>query len=418
MFHLVFFCGKEYRKQLQLLSLPSSSSLEQEDMLVCYLNECITYVPFYKRIADEKGIDKITSTADLLLFPIISKQDIQDNLDDFTDQRFKSSSYTVTTGGTTGSQTKILMSNCAYSKEWAFVNYYLRTNGVDENSNRICLRGVATGGGKFITYNYLYKEILLSPFKLNSENLVNNFNEILRFNAKWIHGYCSSVSELSRILNENKMKIESIKHILLVSEKLHSDQEKNIRLAFPKAKILTFYGSTERVIFAPKDIISNKFMPSKTYGLTEIINGELVGTGFINKATRLVRYRTGDLASAEVNNSIVDSIVDSIVSIDGRWGKEFMLGRSGAKITMTSLNIHSDVMSDVVRFQFYQVKKGFCTLKLQVDSSFNRSNLAKIVNEFQVKLGDEIIIRPEVVGEIPLSARGKHTFIVSDLNNA
>jgi len=159
--------------------------------------------------------------------------------------------------------------------------------------------------------------------------------------------------------------------------------------------------------------MSNKLIPSKYYGLTEIINGELVGTGFINKATRLVRYRTGDLASVEVNNSIVDSIV----SIDGRWGKEFMLGRSGAKITMTSLNIHSDVMSDVVRFQFYQVKKGFCTLKLQVNSSFNLSNLAKIVNEFQVKLGDELIIRPELVGEIPLSIRGKHTFIVSDLNN-
>ncbi|MGR5116745.1 hypothetical protein [Photobacterium damselae] len=402
------FCGKEYRKQLCLLN---SGELNQEEILVDYLNECIKFVPFYKRVAKNNRIEKIRSKEDLFLFPIITKKQIEENLDDFVDPRYLSSSYVVTTGGTTGAQTKLLMSNCAYSKEWAFVNYFLRNNGVDENSSRICLRGVSTGTDKFISYNYLYKELLLSPFKLNAENVISNIKKILKFNAKWIHGYSSSVTEFSRILIENNISINSIKHILLVSEKLYPEQKQIITLAFPNAKILTFYGMTERVIFASRDDSSKHFMPNKNYGITEIIDGELIGTGFINKATRLVRYKTGDLAS--VNST--ESIVNSIISLDGRWGKEFMIGCSNIKITMTSLNIHSDVMNNVIKYQFYQEKKGFCIMRLMVNSYFESHNVDNILEEFQKKLGNELIITPEIVDEIPLSKRGKHIFIISDI---
>lgn len=405
------FCGKSYRntfKELENQDFYSKDYLNKK--LISYLNESICYTKFYKDYAKSKGLTKIRNVEEFFDFPIISKSQLEDDLEWFVDSRYLKSSYIVTTGGTTGKQTSLKMSNEAYGKEWAFVNHYLKSQGININSRRICLRG--TNGidpNSLIGFNHLYKELLISPFRINKNSIQENFKIINDYNASWIHGYPSSVSEFAKLLADENLSLPDIKHILLVSEKVYPEQLKNLSETFD-SKILTFYGMTERVIFAP--LVNDCLVPNRLYGVTEEINDELVGTGFINKATRLIRYKTGD--EAEVTKSS-DGFVDKITQVKGRWGKEYLLGVNGVKITMTSLNIHSDSLVNVIKYQFSQNKKGFCDLLIQPSPKFSNGEELKIANEFQVKVGNELIFTPRLVKNIPLTKRGKHSFIVSNL---
>jgi phenylacetate-CoA ligase len=410
-----FFCGRTYRKQFQELDEQLKlSSVEVENIrnkrLINYLNDSIQYTKYYADIAKKLKIKKVVDIEQFFEFPVLSKDEIQDDLELFLDSRFNNCRYSVTTGGTTGKQTKLYLSNNSYSSEWAFVNHYLSQNNVNENSKRLCLRGVAgIPPDELLGYNPLYKELLISPFRLDKKSILANIEGIEKFSPKWIHGYPSSVKEFAEVTTELNVKLDNVKHILLVSEKLYTDQIRSIKSAF-NAEILSFYGMTERVIFAP--LVGSRYYPNQFYGVTEEINGELVGTGFMNFATRLIRYKTGD--TAEVIKK--ENFVVEIKNLTGRWGKEYLLGKTGVKITMTALNTHCDALSRVRKYQFYQEVTGQCDLLLEVDDNFDSDEKIKIQNLFQKKIGKELQINCIVVNKIPLTKRGKHQFIYSKLN--
>lgn len=406
------FCGNSYRQQLrEIQQREQLSEYEIQEIrdkrLLQYLNDSIVYTKFYSDFAKSRGMKKIESVDELALFPIICKEQLQSDKDWFLDSRYLKSRFKVTTGGTTGRQTELYLSNDCYSREWAFVNSYLIQNGIHPDAKRLCLRGVqGDGSGRLISNNYLYKELIVSPFCLSEHMVLQEIDQMIKYGAQFIHGYPSSVKELALILKKHKLTIDSIKALLLVSERMYSEQLEVISSVFD-AKVLSFYGMTERLIFAP--LRNGSFFPDPYYGVVEQIDNELIGTGFINQATRLIRFRTGDSAVVKTK----DSFVSEILSIEGRWGREYLVGRSGVKITMTSLNIHSDELSRVQRYQFFQEKQGICEMRLMVAENFTNADMNNVIKAFQHKVGNELNISGKIVSDIPLTSRGKHTFIKS-----
>jgi len=408
------FCGGEYRKLFKTLQESTSLSEDQVEILrnqklISYVNDSIKHTKYYADIAKKLKIEQIVNIEQLFEFPLLTKEHIQNELDLFLDDRYCHQRYKVTTGGTTGKQTELFLGNDCYAKEWAFVNAYLASNNVNVDAKRLCLRGVSgIKPNKLLGYNFLYNELLISPFRLNDESIINNISEIKKFKPNFIHGYPSSVKEFATILENNEEIIESIKTILLVSERIYPEQITQIKKVF-NANILSFYGMTERVVFAP--LIDNSYIPNQLYGVTEEVNGELVGTGFINSATRLIRYRTGDTATVNKTGGFVTKIEE----LTGRWGKEYLQGKTGVKITMTSLNTHCNALERVKKYQFYQKVIGCCDLLLVLNTDFTDSDLKNVSSTFQEKVGGELDITCKIVKDIPLTNRGKHQFIITEL---
>ena len=109
------------------------------------------------------------------------------------------------------------------------------------------------------------------------------------------------------------------------------------------------------------------------YGYTEILGedgstipwentgerGELVGTGFMNMSMPFIRYKTGDFATIEGwGCKECKREYPMITDVRGRWLQEMIVGKSGALISMTALNMHSDVFDHVNQYQFYQDTSG------------------------------------------------------------
>jgi phenylacetate-CoA ligase len=410
------FLGADYRSHLRYLKAFDSLTLEEkvvasEVILLNYVNEAITDTPFYIDLAKKKGWNKIESMEQFYEFPLLTKEQLTEDLKWFTPTQIKNS-YTVTTGGTSGRQTELLMSNDAYKKEWAYKALMLEKSGVNINSKRICLRGVDFYGNKSsVRYNPLYKEIQVSPFQLNESEFEQILLKVKSFRPKWIHGYPSSIYEFARLCKLKGIDNIKLNAALLVSEKLYPEQEELIKSVLG-TQLLSFYGMTERVVFAPQGERGN-FVPDLAYGYTEEKQGQLIGTGYVNNATRLIRYCTGDEVAVEKQGELVTNIT----SLKGRWGKEYLVGINGTKITMTSLNVHSEDLNFVKRYQFFQSENGKCQLKIVLNNNFipSTTQLDGVTSVFQKKVGKELAISLIIVDEIPLTKRGKHTFIESTL---
>ena len=409
------FCGTHFRKtdrKLNAFNLLRGHNREQAVMnhAVDKINEAMMHVPFYRDYARSEKISKIWCITDLKKFPILDKNFVRENVGSFMDERIGRKFFNITTGGTTGHPLQFKMSNAAYSTEWAFLKHFLREHEISLNEPRIGLRGVeGIRGSTGYDYNHLYKEIRVSPFELNSldhDTLVLHARD---YGCKWIHGYPSSVAEFASVLSNEQIENLGIKGVLLVSEQCSPTQRAEISRI--SANVVSFYGMSERVIFAHQE--DDWYKPNRLYGLTELIDGELVGSGFINQATTLLRYRTGDFVDrAELDD---DGFVVKFGDTPGRWGKEFLVGRHGSKVYNTALNSHAPELSLIAGYQFHQKIPGECDIHIVRKAGIKHVDVQVICAIFERKVGGVIKFNPVIVDDLMRTARGKVPMMVSTL---
>jgi phenylacetate-CoA ligase len=102
--------------------------------------------------------------------------------------------------------------------------------------------------------------------------------------------------------------------------------------------------------------------------------------------------------------------------IEGRL-QEFIITSGERYISMTAINFHDDIFDHFMQFQFYQEEKGRVILRYIPKDSFNENlNLIEDIRlRLLVKLGDDLILDLQPVKEIPLTARGKHRFLIQKM---
>lgn len=395
-------CGSRYRKLMRELREPQRFEYLiklQERKLISYVNDSINRVPYYKT----QGYKPLRFAEEIFELPVIGKETLQEFGPLMVDPGTALSSYEVGTGGTSGKQTTLKMSNSAFSEEWAFVANFLRQRQVNINSRRLSLRGIDRVNG-VLGYNPLYKEQLLSPFHISADVIQKHSREIKDFQPLWIHGYPSSVYELAKILKNLDMRIESVRAVLLVSERTSTAQKALIEEVL--GPVLTFYGQTERVAFAEFDSSDGRYHVNLQYGFTEALGGEVVSTGFLNKATRLIRYRTGDAVDSS------DGRLFSFPPLEGRWGSEALIGIDGQAIRMTALNSHDPLLFGCPRYQFKYIAPGLARIHFLRDPRFEDVQAEKICELFQGKTQNQITFDFRHVEQLELTPRGKHKYIV------
>lgn len=408
------------RAALQAHRNSGQSELErvQRQMLGAALTHAVETVPFYGGIWGKryKREDILRDPlAALLEFPILSKEQIQSEVTSFLSSRVSPSKrYLATTGGSTGAPMQIWLSNSVWATEWAFVYDLLDRHGISSYDRRISLRGVRriSGNSRAIEENPVYKELRISPFHLTRERVREIASSIHAYRPKFIHGYPSAVRDLLTLLGDNNSKVlADVKLILLVSENLPPG-EMDYLGNLAGCPVASFYGHSERACFAPWRHGAGLWVPEPQYGLTEVRDSKLVVTGFINPAMPLVRYDTGDAVVSATNDAILPAGV-GFASIEGRWTHDYLVGRSGQRITMTALNTHVPEMRFIRKFQFVQDEPGTAALHVSVmPHNGQEATIELIRREFESKCAGELSITTQVVEDIPLSPAGKHKFIV------
>jgi phenylacetate-CoA ligase len=167
----------------------------------------------------------------------------------------------------------------------------------------------------------------------------------------------------------------------------------------------SFYGLSERTAFIEYDVEDQVWRPNALYGVTEVCDGRIVATGFLNNAMPLVRYNTEDAVS-------IDGC-GRIVGIEGRWKHASLLGRSGGDVSMTALNLHSPEFAEMGDFQLVQSEPG--EVKLTFLVSGNRNAAINIARAFTEKCAGEINFTATPVDDFILTKIGKRPLVIKSL---
>jgi phenylacetate-CoA ligase len=213
-----------------------------------------------------------------------------------------------------------------------------------------------------------------------------------------------------------------LKAIYLISENFTLAEINKIR-SFFKCEVSSFFGHSERLIFAPlvQKSANLEYKIDNRYGYFELLDnkrqtittngviGELTGTSFDNMAMPLIRYRTNDFTSySDYKNNKIDII-------QGRWKGEFIVGKNDEELTLTALNMHSDILENINVFQFHQVEKGKVDILVVPKTSYRESDREKLYHAFNAKIGHALNLRVLEVQSPVLTSRGKLKKLIKEI---
>ena len=391
-------------------------------------------VPYYRRVFDERGLrpKDIQDFDDLKKIPFLTKKIVQNNLEDLVAQNYpKSKLQYVTTAGSTGIPMGFYQDkNTAGSIEWAFMLTQWSRVGFKVVDKCVVLRGnvvKSENKGTLWEYDSVNKNLILSSYHMIDETLPKYIAKIREFKPNFIQAYPSAVTILARFMKNNKIEdFPSVKAILCGSENMYFWQRKLLEEVF-QCRVYSWYGHAEECCLAGECEKSKDYHIFPEYGYTELIGedgkqvneenklGEIVATGFNNYACPFIRYRTMDMAIKGKNNCThCGRQFQLIKKIEGRL-QEMILTKTNRYISMTAVNMHSDVFDNIKQFQFFQEEKGKVFFNIIRKNSYTEKDTEYIHRELNKKLGNDMDLIIHFVDHIPLTKNGKYRFLIQKL---
>ncbi len=421
-----------YRKWLSFLK---STETWSRDEIKAYqlskIKELIKYAFYntegYRSLYRKSGVDpeNINSFADFSSILLVDKETIRDNQESFS-VNIKRRQY-ITTGGSTGIPFGFYRDPESFGRELASKAYQYYRIGWKENARQMVLRGLPVNNKKHMRYYPRFNELRCSSYFLTPEYMEKYRQRALNYKPRFLRCYPSSGYIFASFLKENNLKFPKLKGVLCASENLYDFQKQTMSEVFG-CRIFSHYGHYECSVLAGYCEYTDDYHVLPQYGYAELrdkngklVNrpgevGEIIATSFIMKATPFIRYRTMDLATFRAERcSRCGRPYQIWEKIDGRL-QEFVITKGGRYISMTAINMHDHTFDLLKQFQFFQQRPGEVSLRYIPKADLSRSSENKMLQRLSAKFGDDLLIKPEKVKEIPLTKRGKHRFLIQKLN--
>lgn len=356
--------------------------------------------------------------------PLLTKSQIQDSLKEFENRNI--SKFYVNTGGVTGKPAKFYQSNNVWYKELAYVYNYFKIKGYTPGMVKASFRGGDFSNlkkNKYWIKNPNFNELHFSPFHLNETSIFNYVNMLNKIKPKYYHGYPSAFMTLAKLMLKTNLKLNyKPNSFFLISEGFKHDDIDFLQ-SFFKCKMNSFYGHSERLIFAIADEHLENYTPNLDYGYMELVDkdgkvikeneilGEIVGTSYDNFAMPLIRYKTGDYTS------YIDFDSKKFGPIKGKWGQTCLLGRNNEEISLTALNLHSEELDGILKVQFIQIRPGEINILAMFADERNSNQIERIEKLLSTRVGGLINFKVKITNNFKLSSGGKAPLIVNEFSN-
>jgi phenylacetate-CoA ligase len=431
-----WIAGPAYREVMAREPLFERASREeilayQERALGEMLEFATTRVPAYGR--HRPAVERHRPFEALKDFPLLSKSTVRENLRDYLPVDLdRIPHYEISTAGTTGESLRLFVDDASQSVELGFVHRLWRRVGYSPRHRKARFRGGSfreSRPGVYWQLNPIYNEIQFSPFHMSESTMGLYVDRLIRYAPSYLHGYPSAVDLMAEYVLRNELSpsLPPIRAALLASEGCSVAQRERIAEAF-RTRVFPLYGHSERLLMAGECEVTDTYHHFPDYGILEIVaeggtsceregeQGELVGTGLLNRSMVLIRYRTGDHATRAAPSCACGRAWDRFTDIRGRRNHDVLAGKAGVRIPLTALTLHRPVFERVARYQYHQSEPGRVTLRVVAAPGFSESDRSRIESAYRGKLGGEIDFSVEVVDDIPLTARGKLKVLVTDVH--
>ena len=388
--------GKEFKKTLDIIEETQWYSLTelkqyQLNQLNKLLNHSYETVPYYTKVFKDLNLkpDDINSIKDLSKLPILTKDIIKDNWNDLqSTESYNEKVYNLSTSGSTGNPLTFLGSDDVYKREAAFILRAYRSHGANLYDNKsIWLRRYVPGKNEpLYKYDDELKRMYLSAYHLSKDNIEDYVSMINSYNSEVLVAYPSSIYILALLMENNNLKLKNIKYIHTASEKMlpqWSNKVEEVLGIKPKSH----YGMMEKVSMFFQCDHSDMYHESLEYGVTEIVDSYVVGTGFLNYTMPFIRYKTNDVATKNTRNKKCKcgrGLPLSVKDFDGR-SDDILITEDGRYIPAVNFYTMMYKLNNIDMFQIIQRKRNKIDVNIKVKEKFNQEK--KLKKELENRLG-------------------------------
>lgn len=427
--------GKRYGKDFQQISeLLRCTEYLSKDKIDTLINErfryivkyAIAHVPYYRKKYAEYGVnsDSIHDIRDIEKLPTIDKEELRSHKNEFLSDEYKSSDLMyITTSGSTGTPVGFYQKKSMIMTEWAYTMHIWSRIGCNPDSSRLVLRGKKfrnNGRTPHIFYDPLRRELNVDVFNMTENNLESYSVAIEKYKPDYIHGYMSAIMMLAKYIESRSGELRhQFKGILATSENILSDQKEYVEKIF-NTRVFSFYGHSERLVIAGECEYSSNYHVEPLYGYCELLSrdgisvkeGEITGTGFLNDAMPLIRYRTGDMSAWDEKDSCPCGRKHlRLNGVCGRWHQDMLITKEGAHVFLAALNIHSAEFDHIVRYKLIQEQAGMATMQILPTDEYEKSDGEHIKKLLEEKVSGKIKFNVQLVSDLPVQGNGKYRII-------
>ena len=403
----------------------------QERALQRVVRRAFETVPYYRRMAAEYQLraDDIQTIADLRKLPLLEKDTIRHNPEDFlpSDPASRRAIFRLHTSGTSGMPITVYCDYPSRRRHYAFWSRLRSWFGITRDMDRATFFGRIIASPDqtqppFWRSDRAQRNTLFSSYHLAPQNLPAYYAELCKRSPVEIIGYPSSLFPLACYCNSKKLTGIRPKVVFTTAETLLSHQRAELMHAF-EAPVVDQYGCTEMVLFASQ-CEQGSYHLHPEHGILEVIGpdgcpvpdgttGEAVCTGLINDAMPLLRYRLGDRLAIADGLCSCGRAFPQLVQVAGRVD-DVLVTPSGRPLGR--LDPVFKPLSGIRETQIVQTHLDRLLLRLVADATFGERDREELLYELGKRVGEGMQIDLEFVPFIPKDANGKFRTVISELH--
>lgn len=421
-----------YRERIERTQWLGSEELEayqvREARLL--LRHAAAAVPAYQEQRDVLlGLaETMHSVKDLAVLPLLEKSSVNARSESYHSTRPDGRRIYGGTSGTSGRPIRTLKTPAAYQRNWAFLARTRGWHGTEMGSRR------ATFGGRMVVPAHQSRppfwrrepaenNLYFSIVHLSEEHLDAYIEKLLAYRPEQIVSYPSALVVVARRMERRGVRLDSVRAVYTSAETLFDEQRQTLQRAF-SGRVVNMYGQGENAVWIA-ECPEGRLHVASDYGITEFLPlgppglHEITGTGFVNPAMPLLRYRTGDEAEITPADAapcpcgrmfptvsrVVGRIEDHLVTSDGR--------------ILTRLDGVFKGLEGIAGGQIEQI--GYSELVVRIvplPGSDARRGVEECTRRLEEIFGKETRVDALLVEELPRTAAGKVRFTVNRIPGA
>jgi phenylacetate-CoA ligase len=423
-----------YFSRLQRTQWFSQGKLDelQRKRLRFLLEHAFRSVPFYHRVFRARGLrpSDIKSKDDLVRLPIVTKDAVRNNVQDFLSRSFRRFHPVLnSTSGSTGEpfqyyidRKTVDIANAAMWRGWGYAGYKL-------GDKMAVVSGLSLGARKEDVLKRASKKVIKRMAKfpmltLRQDLLAAYAKRIGQFRPKFIRGYPSSIYFLAQFLKEEGIERIYPRAVLTTAEMLLPYQRTLIEDVL-HCEVFDGYGAFDGGTAAFEceehhghhiaiEKVVMEFVDKHGIPVAEGETGRIIATDLFNYAMPFIRYDTKDLGTYSSKLCPCRRGLPLLKAIEGRTS-DILHFRTGAMLSAPICNLFfKDV--DIQQFQVVQTSDDTMVIRVVRGKTYSKKDTMNIEREIEKSVGAGVSVTFDFVNHISPTPSGKWKMVIRKMN--
>ena len=306
-------------------STPEALSLIQANRLASIVNYARINCEFYRGLPELRPEDSLKVVQSL---PMLTKQCLINNPRGLQPGAQNRSTFSKTTGGSTGEPVTVLKDRRAFGSEIAAAWRGLAWAGIRPGMRQARFWGVPStrkGAAKARIIDFIGNRLRISAFAFDDEKFDEAIRALNRFRPDYFYGYVSILREFATFMKVNHRDFEFRPSAVITTAEVLDTATRLLLEDVFGAKVFQEYGCGELGTIAHECESGALHINAENLFVEQgpMIAGsdslrELIITDLRNKAMPLIRYRVGDLGELSHHNCACGRGLPVLQSICGR----------------------------------------------------------------------------------------------------